>query len=136
MRNLGLTTLIALAFSCSSSHDAISDGDGDAAISVDTGTESDGSMMRDSGETRPDAHPVDAEVIDATVTVDAGGTADAGREGWVPLTNEEVECLGLDDPTCAGCHLRDDTFFLLPGDAPPPPPGMMGSTPEECGVDR
>ena len=85
----------------------------------------------DAGITRRDA----ASAVDATVvpTDDGGSTRDAGApidvgptipEEWVPITEEQADCLGLTDPACSSCHIvpGTDEWVLRPGFAPSPPP--------------
>jgi hypothetical protein len=120
----------------------------------DAGAERDaGRIVRDGGR-EIDGGPADAGSIDAS-SIDAGGGCSGDvdcpplhtcvapdsepprcedRTTWRPVTDEEAGCIGLDDPTCAGCHRRGGRFYLRPLDAPPPPPDFDPSIPPECGV--
>lgn len=61
---------------------------------------------------------------------------DSGMAHWIVLTDEQAECLGLTEPSCASCQLRGGVFYLRPRDVPAPPPDLSGSmgSPAECGV--
>jgi hypothetical protein len=57
--------------------------------------------------------------------------------GTATLSDIQIVCLGLDQPTCVSCHQLPGTtqLVLRPSHAPPPPPDM-GVTPEQlqaCG---
>jgi hypothetical protein len=80
----------------------------------------------DAGITRRDASAVDPG-RDGGATEDASAPIDVGPtipEEWVPITEEQAECLGLTDPACASCHIvpGTDEWVLRPGFAPSPPP--------------
>lgn len=48
---------------------------------------------------------------------DGGCIVPLGPEGWV--SSEVGACLGFAEPTCAGCHLRDDGYVVRPPGIPP-----------------
>lgn len=69
--------------------------------------------------------------------VDAGppdAPPDAGDPRW-PVDPALADCLGLTDPTCAGCHLRDGVWYVRPVGVPPPPPSLPPPPWEECGIE-
>lgn len=75
----------------------------------------------------PIGMPADASV--APPPFDAGAS----------LTDEQIVCLGFDEPTCASCHTDPNTRLLVlrPSFAPPSPPDLV-FTPGElaaCGID-
>lgn len=56
-------------------------------------------------------------------------------EDWRPLSEELAECIGLDKPECAGCHVVNGQFVFRPKNAPAPTePAMVDrQLLEDCG---
>ncbi|WP_157069627.1 hypothetical protein [Sandaracinus amylolyticus] len=69
---------------------------------------------------------------DAATTCDDAGPGDP-TPGDDPLDPQQATCLGLAEPVCASCHLREGTFYLRPSGPPPPPTHVVPLTPPPPG---